>query len=395
MTSAPRRRAPGHPRRARHRPCRGGHGDARPRGSCAPTCWPTSGWSTRCAPTWSSTCGTRWPSWPPGHAPSRSPRSSRPTHTRRPAASGGRTPRPRPGLPDPVPVVNAVAAEVGCPPSTQVAEWCVGDVALVTGTPRTDPLPGRGRHDVRRRAALGAARPTGCPCRPAAAGGPAGGVGLLRQPVVRPGRPLDGLAGGPGGLRGGARRAGAHGAAHHRTSRAAEAPAAAAGRVPTTSGGCRGCRWPHAATCSCTTGATAAARPASGPAPRRWSCRRSPSGRATPAAGRAAGRGSWFRSPRGPTTSRRSTSTSCAAPSAGCSTTRAMPPGSRGRGGPADLRRSGRRRRPRRGAGRGPLTAVGSSRRRFGRPPADVRLTPAARVLLPWGPGGPSLASKP
>jgi len=59
-----------------------------------------------------------------------------------PASGGFRwwAPRP-PGLPDPVPVVNEVAAEVGLPAVERVADWCVGDVTLVTGTPRTDPLP--------------------------------------------------------------------------------------------------------------------------------------------------------------------------------------------------------------------------------------------------------------
>jgi UDP:flavonoid glycosyltransferase YjiC (YdhE family) len=59
-----------------------------------------------------------------------------------PASGGFRwwAPRP-PGLPDPVPVVNEVAAEVGLPAVDRVADWCVGDVTLVTGTPRTDPLP--------------------------------------------------------------------------------------------------------------------------------------------------------------------------------------------------------------------------------------------------------------
>ena len=59
-----------------------------------------------------------------------------------PASGGFRwwTPRP-PALPDPVPVVNEVAADVGLPAVAKVADWCVGDVTLVTGTPRTDPLP--------------------------------------------------------------------------------------------------------------------------------------------------------------------------------------------------------------------------------------------------------------
>ena len=59
-----------------------------------------------------------------------------------PASAGFRwwTPRP-PELPDPVPAVNQVAAELGLPAVGRLAEWCTGDVTLVTGTPRTDPLP--------------------------------------------------------------------------------------------------------------------------------------------------------------------------------------------------------------------------------------------------------------
>ena len=59
-----------------------------------------------------------------------------------PASDGFRWWRPRPtDLPDPVPVLNRVAATYGLEPVSSLSDYCVGDVTLVTGTPETDPLP--------------------------------------------------------------------------------------------------------------------------------------------------------------------------------------------------------------------------------------------------------------
>ena len=302
------------------------------------------------------------------------------------------TPRPR-GLPDPVPDVNEVAAEVGLPAVERVAEWCVGDVTLVTGTPRTDPLP---RMDVTYVGALLWEQPADRlppavqPLRAdwqvvwVYSGNPSYGGHAVRWTRWSSWRPAWRRSTGRGSR-----------CCSPRDTTSCEAPAATAGRVP-----------PRAVGAGAADGRTQRPAPAPrglGQLPDRLLDRHPGGGLPTFSeresnARRLAALGAGELVPVAAETDHVKTvdEHQRAAPYAGCSTTRAMPPG-----------------RPRSGRTCGP-TAVRlpppTASRRWPRPADGGRVQPPAvrpptggraahprppGCCCPGGPGGPSLASKP